>query len=132
MCPAANTGTTARLRHSDMMGPVEQSDAQATITVFQDRSWFGDRRLGAFVLTVDGKRAGVVRVQGSLTVDVQPGQHVLRVRQWWYRSRAVRVDVQAAETVRLKAGVDRSVGFLRRWVRFMFKPSTALSLTLQT
>ena len=59
---------------------MDQAVAQGTVVVFQDRYWFGDHRLGAFVLSVDGRRIGVARVQGSLAVSVQPGHHALRTR----------------------------------------------------
>ena len=109
-------------------GPMERPQGQTLIIVFQDRSWFGDPRLGAFVLSIDGRRAGVVRVQDSLTVSLQPGQHALRIRQWWYRSPAVSLDVSAAQQVRLRADIDRTMGGFRRWLRFMFTPWKALVL----
>lgn len=107
---------------------MEQPQGQSSIMVFQDRAWFGDPRLGAFVLSIDGRRAGVVRVQDSLTVSLQPGQHALRIRQWWYRSPAVSLDISAAQHVRLRADIDRTTGGFRRWLRFMFTPWKALVL----
>ena len=92
----------------------------------------GDPRLGAFVLSVDGRRAGEVRVRDSLTVTVQSGHHVLRIRQWWYRSPIVSLDISADQSVRLRAEVDRSTGTFRAWLRLVFKPWRALVLAPTT
>jgi hypothetical protein len=108
---------------------VEQHEANASVTVFQERSWFGDPRLGAFVLSIDGKRAGVVRLQDSLTVAIQPGPHTFRIRQWWYQSPAVNLDVSLDHSMRLKADIDRSLSAFRLWLRFLFTPWKALTLT---
>ena len=39
------------------------------------------------------------------------------------------IEVAATQTVRLKADIDRSIGFLRKWARFMFTPWKALTLS---
>jgi hypothetical protein len=100
-----------------------------TVVVFQDRMWFGDPRLGAFVVYVDGKRAGVAPVQGQLTVAVTPGVHRVRVRQWWYRSPLVEVAVAEREVVRLRADIPRSTAFPARMARFTFTPSKCFVLS---
>jgi hypothetical protein len=99
-----------------------------TVTVFQDRSWSGDPLLGAFVLSVDGRRAGVVGVQESLTVGVPPGYHRVRIRHWWYKSGVVELDLSADRAVRMRADIDRSKGAFWGWMRFMFTPWKALML----
>jgi hypothetical protein len=97
--------------------------------VFQDRLWVGDPRLGAFAVRVDGTRAGVAPIHGEVVVPVSPGQHTVRIGQWWYRSPNVTVTVPDSSVVRLRADIPTEVPLLRRWMRFMFRPSTALSLT---
>ena len=79
------------------------SDSRTGIEVFQDRQWAGDPRLGTFTLYLDGTRAGLVRPLSKLRVDVEPGPHSLKTRQWWYRSPVITVEVEAGEVVRLKA-----------------------------
>jgi hypothetical protein len=101
----------------------------STVLVFQDRQWFGDPRLGAFIVTVDGRRVGVAPVRGRLVVRVQPGVHTLRIRQRWYRSPGIELTVAEGATVRLQADIPKHLGFAKRMARFMFKPSCALMLT---
>lgn len=47
------------------------------IVVLQDRTWFGDPRLGAFVVYIDGRRVGVAPVLGEVTVPASPGPHTV-------------------------------------------------------
>ena len=108
------------------------AQGQGTVIVSQDRMWGGDPRPGAFVLSVDGRRARVVRVRESLTVTVQSGHHVLRIGQWWYWSSIVSLDISADQSVRFRAQVDRSTGDLRAWLRLAFKPWRALILAPTT
>ena len=97
--------------------------------VSQHRQWAGDPRLGAFVLSVDGQRVGVVPVLGRLAVTVGPDEHVVRIRQWWYRSAPVVVTVGAGATVCLKGDIPVTPSFVRRMGRFLAQPSRALTLT---
>jgi hypothetical protein len=99
-----------------------------TVVVFQDRMWFGNPKQGAFVVNVDGKRAGVAPVNGELVVAVTPGSHQIRVRQWRFRSPAVEITVGGGETVLLSADIPRSLGFAARMALFLTRPSKCLVL----
>jgi hypothetical protein len=100
----------------------------ASIRVDHRRTWFGDQRLGAFRLSLDGQRVGVVMPGEIFDLTVTPGPHTLRIRQWWYRSPPLAVEVDPSEVVLLDADVDRSVGAFRRFLILLFKPSRALTL----
>ena len=103
------------------------------LVVFQDRKWVvADPRLGAFSVSIDGTRVGIARVEGEFGREVSPGSHRVRIRQWWYRSPPVEVDVLKGETVRLRADIDRSVGPVRRMGRMLVHPSRSLTLTRVT
>jgi hypothetical protein len=98
---------------------------EAAIIVFQDRYWFGDPRLAAFTVSVDGKKVGRAALNSSLRVPVSPGRHTVRIRQWWFRSSRITVEVSSGSNVKLKA--DAPTGFAGM-VKLMFRPSTALML----
>lgn len=103
--------------------------SSSTVLVFQDRKWFGDPRLGTFVVIVDGRREGVAPVRGQVVVRVKPGVHRVRVRQWWYRSPELELTVPDGATVRLRADIPKQIGVGKRIARFIFKPSHSLTLT---
>jgi len=102
------------------------SPGQARIAVFQDRAWFGDPRLGAFVLYLDGVRAGTVPVLGSYSTLLDAGNHSVRIRQWWYRSRTLSVVIADGETLRLRADVPHGP---KSFLRLVFRPSSSLTLS---
>ena len=103
------------------------NDPPGYVEVFQDRSWFGDPKLAVFSVYVDKKRVGKVPLQSSVRFPVAPGQHRLRVRQWYYGSRPVEVTVAAGETLRYRADVPRGEG-VRGAVRMAFNPAHCLVL----
>lgn len=103
-----------------------------SIVVFQDRAWFGGPKRGCFVVYVDGNRVGVAPVMGEIASTVTPGTHSVRIRQWWYRSPRVKVDVGTDAVVRLRADGPSALGLLRRMARMLLSPSTSLVLTLAT
>jgi hypothetical protein len=130
---------------------VEADASLSTIVIFQSGQWTGDPRLGAMVASIDGKRVGLVLPRGSFKADTFPfkrrwwrpsdlpvqervsigltaGHHVIRVRLRWFRSPPVEVDVAAGQVVQLAAGIDRSVGVLRRMGRMFLNPSRSLTL----
>jgi hypothetical protein len=102
-----------------------------SIVIFQDRMWYGDPRRGSFVARVDGHSAGTIAVLGSVRVEAQPGQHSVRIRQWWYRSPQIEVTVTPGVTVYLRGDIDRSKGTLSRMVKMFFAPSSSLALEIQ-
>lgn len=112
------------------MGFVSTPVASGKVVVFQDRDWaITDPRLGAFVVSVDGNRpSGVAPVRGETSVEVPPGRHTVRIRQWWYRSPQVEVNIGPGQVVRLRADIDRSVGVIRRMGRMLVRPFRSLTL----
>jgi hypothetical protein len=104
------------------------TSANGTIIVFQDREWFGDPRLGAFTMSVDSKRVGKVILHGECACQVVPGVHSVRIRQWWYRSPVVNVNVASGMTTRLRGDIPLSLSFLKRMAKFALSPSSCLVL----
>lgn len=103
--------------------------AMGRLVVFQDRKWVvADPRLGAFSVSIDGLRVGIAHVGGEVGSDVLPGKHRVRIRQWWYRSPPLEVEVLNGQTVRLRADIDRSIGVVRRMGRMLLHPSRSLTL----
>lgn len=109
---------------------VSDQSATSRVIVFQDRRWFLDPRLGAVAVFVDGHREGVAPVDGELVVRVAPGEHVVRIRAWWwYRSPVVAVTVADGQGLRLRADVPQELGMLARFTRCLFSPWRCLTLT---
>jgi hypothetical protein len=98
------------------------------IVVVNARKWFGDQRLGAFHVTLDGKKAGVAFPLDFLEMECATGQHTVRVRQWWYRSEPVVVETTAGQELRLVADVPRDRNLTVVMARMLFRPSRSLSL----
>lgn len=99
------------------------------IVVTSDRAWFGDPRLGSYVVYVDGSRVGVLRPRGRVSSSVAAGSHRVRVRQWYYLSPTLDVAVGEHETVVLQADMrDRQRSVFRRMAAFMFQPWRSLVL----
>ena len=126
-------------------------DSPSTVVISQSRQFAGSPRFGAMTAYVDGKRVGVVFAQGTFSVEqfpyqsrrwsripareelsipVSPGEHVVRVRQWWYFSPGLRVEIEPVETVRLNADFNRTGGILRSLLRGTFTPWKALRVSL--
>ena len=101
-----------------------------TVVVFQDRHWAGARWLGSFRVTIDRRPAGTVPVSSELTMEVTSGRHSVRVRQWWYRSPSLDIDVPGGGTIRLRADIARTAGAVQRMARMILRPSHSLTLTL--
>ena len=102
--------------------------ATARIVVESDRDWFGDPRLGTFAVYLDHVRAGRLRPKDRLELRCAAGGHVLRIRQWWYRSKPVQVTVSEGRTITLTADIPRDGNLIRRMAIFLFTPSQVLSL----
>jgi hypothetical protein len=108
---------------------VEEKRASGRIVVESHRKWFGDQRLGTFRVALDGVPAGSLPPEGAVDLACDPGTHIVRIRQWWYRSQPTQVHVSAGETVVLDADIPRDGSPVVRFVVFMFTPWRALSLT---
>lgn len=99
------------------------------IVVESQRRWFGDQRLGTFSVFLDQARVGKLPPIGRLDLSCAPGTHVLRIRQWWYRSPPIRVDALEGGSVLLTADIAHRGHFLIGMKTFIFAPWRALSLT---
>ena len=102
--------------------------ATARIVVESDRDTFGDPRLASFAVYLDHARAGRLRPKDRLELRCTAGDHVLRIRQWWYRSKPVQVTVSEGRTITIAADIRRDGSLIRRMAIFLFTPSQALSL----
>jgi hypothetical protein len=102
----------------------------ATIVIATGRDWFGDPRLGTFTVYLDGKKAGKLPPRGRLVLTCQSGKHVARIRQWWYLSPRVEVDVGEATSLVLDADVTHRGSMARRALTMMFAPWRGLSLAV--
>ena len=101
---------------------VDASGANAAIVVGTNRRWYGDPRLGTFVVFVDGKKAGAVPPEGSLRIPCAAGSHRVSARQWWYRSRPYELVAAPGTTTRLEVDVIRRGSIPRRMLTLMFTP----------
>lgn len=79
------------------------------IVIANDCQWIGSPGAAGFTVCLDGKRAGVAPLGETLSQQVQPGPHVLRVRLWYVLSPRVTVDVRPGNTRRFSADVPRTL-----------------------
>jgi hypothetical protein len=107
---------------------VEKNDC-GWIEITSHRRWFGDQRLGTWTVPLDGRVVGKLSPEGKVNLSSQPGAHVVRIRQWWYRSKPTAVQVMVGQTVSLEADIPRKGSILARMITFIVAPSRALTLT---
>lgn len=107
------------------------SEDRGYIVIRTDREWFGDPRLGTFTASVDRRRVGKLPPEGHVEMCCVPGSHVVRIRQWWYRSPSVEVRVSPGESVLLMADIPRTGSAFIRFFRLLLTPSKALTLVVQ-
>jgi len=100
------------------------------IVVDSNRQWYLNSRSGTFIVTLDGKRVGAVAPVDRLEVPCTPGTHVLRIRQWWFRSSATPVEVADGSRTRIEVDDPSQRPFLKSWVTGMITPWRALSLSV--
>jgi hypothetical protein len=103
-------------------------DESATLVVENAYQWVGSPGAGGFVVYVDGNRAGLAPLGGQLRVLIDPGQHIVRVRLWWYRSPALTLTFGPGGIRRLSADIPRQRMVLVRIARGIFDPLYSLSL----
>jgi hypothetical protein len=83
--------------------------------------------LTRLVVEMDGVRIGRVRRGGSVTAEIPPGRHVFRVRQGWFASEPLVLEVPEGHHITLSAGTgERAVRFTATFRH----PGTALDLKL--
>jgi|ERR1022692_3355702 hypothetical protein len=103
-------------------------NATVHIVIESNRPWFGDQRLGTFTVYLDRVKVGRLRPKGRLELGCSAGSHVLRIGQWWYRSKPIQVTASDDRTVNLTADAVRHGSLLRRMAVFLLAPGEALSL----
>jgi hypothetical protein len=93
------------------------------ITLYRSGSWLEGAQ--PYRIRIDGRRAGVLAGDGSLTVDVTPGAHTVRARGPWLRG--------CEETVTVGAGERKWVylGALGFDLRGLVSPRRGLALVAE-
>ena len=114
---------TADVAYPDLM-----EAATGRIVIESDRDWFGDPRLGTFAVYLDHVSAGRLRPRDRIELPCSSGSHVVRIRQWWFRSNLIQVHVSDGRTITLTADIPRDSNLIRRMAIFLFTPSKALCL----
>jgi hypothetical protein len=104
-----------------------RTGGQAELLVVNDYRWVGEPSLGSFTVYLDGRRVGVAPLHGTLEVSVTPGAHLVRVRHWWFASKAIPVEA-GTERLTLRTDVARSGSLTSRMLRAMFRPNALLTL----
>jgi hypothetical protein len=95
---------------------VPMESGAASIQLRYAGAWWGDPRLGRYRVSIDGVRAGILEVGGTLLIPCSPGSHSIKVSQWAiFGSPPLQIEAAPGETVRLKAYLDKSRSFLRRF-----------------
>ena len=82
-------------------------------------------RRGAYDVVVDGKRVGSVEMNKTVEVPVEPGRHILQVRNGRNASRAQPFDAAEGEVVAFRCTGKR---FLPLFLASFVVPSLALKL----
>ena len=77
---------------------------------------------------LDHTRAGRLRHKGRPELPCAAGNHVVRIRQWWYRSNRIQVAVSEGQSITLTADIPRDANLMRRMALFLSTPSKALCL----
>ena len=101
----------------------------ASIVFRSPRPWFGNQQLGAFVISVDGKKVGVLVPEGSLAVSCSAGRHGVRARRGWYRSQSIEVDLGSGEVTELVVDMEHPDSLFRRFLLALFAPWRSLAIT---
>jgi PEGA domain len=97
------------------------------LVIANDYQWIGNPRAAGFAVYVDGRRVGVAPIGKRLSVQVEPGLHLLRVRLWYFLSPRVTVDVKPGETARFSANIPTTLPLWRK-VRGLVDPFHWLTL----
>ncbi|MFZ1881510.1 MAG: hypothetical protein WAU41_15305 [Gaiellaceae bacterium] len=115
------------------MGGTESNEGSAhggsAIVVATSRPWYGDQRLGAFSISLDGSAAGKLPPHGTLRLPCAPGKHRVRARQWWYMSPQFEVVVEPGQATRLDVDLVRHGSFARRMLTMMLTPWRGVVIT---
>ncbi len=93
----------------------------ATLVVTNSYQWIGNPAAAGFSVYLDGRKIGVASPGRSLTAQVQPGPHTLRVRLRYFLSPKLAIDAAPGQTLRLSADRPRGKGW-RRQLRGLVDP----------
>ena len=104
---------------------------QASVEVCTNRRWHANPRLGELIVYLDGRNVGRLPRPGRLLVPCESGDHTLRIRQWWYLSTRLPLALGEGEQVTIEADFACRDSLPRRFLRFMFVPWRAWSLSTQ-
>jgi hypothetical protein len=110
-------------------GADEDAVPGSSIEIFTNRDWYADPRLGEYIVYLDGHNVGRVHRPGRLLIPCESGDHVLRVRQWWYLSARHPFRIHDGERLSIEADLTHRDSLLRRFLQLMFVPWRGLSLT---
>jgi hypothetical protein len=109
-------------------GSREITQSVGHVEISQDRDWFGPPRRGAFAVYVDGSHFGTLATKSTIRMTLPIGPHRLRIRQFYFMSPTVNINVESGQTLRLKADIPR-IPLLRRFLQ-MLRISRALDLSI--
>lgn len=119
--------------HSGITETIGDTDDRATIVVENIRSWtgspgwIGSQKRGAVHVSLDGHKAGIAFPEQRLLLSCAPGGHKVRIRQWWYRSAQLNVDLGPREVLELVADEPKGGAWTRLAV-LVFRPWRSISL----
>jgi hypothetical protein len=100
------------------------------IVVNSHRKWYLNDRGGTFSVSLDGRRVGSVAPLGKLEMPCTSGTHVVRVRQWWFRSKPTPVEVEEGRVTAVEVEDPSQRPFLRTFVSGFFRPGSMLTLSI--
>jgi hypothetical protein len=115
--PDASQGSSERMA---LQMPADPT-MTATLVVTNSYQWIGNPAAAGFSVYLDGRKIGVASPGRSLTAQVQPGPHTLRVRLWYFLSPKLTIDAAPGQTLRLSADRPRGKGW-RRQLRGLVDP----------
>jgi hypothetical protein len=106
----------------------ESTQLVGHVEIFQDRDWLGDPRMAAFTVYVDGSRFGKLALKSTIRFTLPEGVHRLRIRQFYFMSPTVTINVVSGQILRLKADIPR-VPLMARILK-MLRLTRALDLSV--
>lgn len=99
----------------------------SSLVINSNRTSYKSVKSGSSSVLVDERAVGLLAQRGSITCDVAPGPHSVRIKRLWVSSPKVELSVAANEVVHLQANVDGTHNFARFWSA-VFAPNRALTL----
>ena len=91
---------------------------ETSVEVWTNRSWHANPRLGELIVYLDGRNVGRLPRPGRLLVPCESGDHMLRIRQWWYLSPRLPLALTDGEQATIEADFACRDSLSRRFLRF--------------